>query len=148
MNRREFVAGLGSAAAWPLAAWAQQAAMPVIGFLSTASPDQFADRVRPFHPGLRGFRQGLAETGYVEGRNLTIEYRWAEGHNDRLPALAAELNTIGMFESRSFCHAASTMVPRAPAKMMTATCRPVRSAASAGRRSYWPSAKRYSIATF
>jgi putative ABC transport system substrate-binding protein len=65
--------------------------MPVIGFLSTASANQFADRVRPFHPGLRGFRQGLAETGYVEGRNLTIEYRWAEGHNDRLPALAAEL---------------------------------------------------------
>jgi putative tryptophan/tyrosine transport system substrate-binding protein len=91
MRRREFIAGLGGAAAWPLVARAQQTTMPVIGFLSTASPDQFADRARPFHPGLRGFRQGLAETGYVEGRNLTIEYRWAEGHNDRLPALAAEL---------------------------------------------------------
>src|SRR5262249_4552523 len=84
VGRRELIAGLGSAMAWPLAARAQQAAMPVIGVLSAEWPDLFTDRLRAFHDGLR-------ETGYVEGRNLAVEYRWAEGRNDRLPALAAEL---------------------------------------------------------
>src|SRR5215472_15720730 len=85
IRRRDFITLLGGAAAvWPLAAHAQQAAVPVIGYLSSGVAGLFADR-------LSVFLQGLAEFGYVQGRNVRIEYRWAEVHYDRLPAMAADL---------------------------------------------------------
>jgi ABC-type uncharacterized transport system substrate-binding protein len=83
-TRRAFVSLLGGAAAWPLVARAQRPVLPVIGFLGSVSPEAWAGRLRAFH-------QGLSETGYVEGRNVAIEYRWAEGQNDRLAAMATDL---------------------------------------------------------
>src|SRR6478672_2616565 len=85
MRRREFITGLGSAAmAWPLASNAQQPSMPVVGFVHSQLADTYGDR-------LRAFRQGLADTGYVEGRNVVVEFHSAEGQPDRLRALMADL---------------------------------------------------------
>jgi putative tryptophan/tyrosine transport system substrate-binding protein len=84
MRRRTFIAGLGSAAAWPVVARAQQPALPVIGLLSSGSAETSRENIAAFH-------RGLSEIGYVEDRNVAVEYRWAYGQNDRLPGLAADL---------------------------------------------------------
>jgi putative ABC transport system substrate-binding protein len=109
VTRREFVAALGSAAAWPVVARAQQPAMPVIGFLSVGSPETSAHTIA-------AFRQGLSETGYVEGQNVAIEYRWGRGTFDHMPALAAELaarkvDVIVTATSGSEAKAATATIP-------------------------------------
>jgi putative ABC transport system substrate-binding protein len=89
VKRREFITLFGGAAAWPIAARAQQPAMPVIGYLSGATFETMREPVAAFH-------RGLADAGFAEGRNIAVEYRWAEGHNDRLPALAMDLVRRGV----------------------------------------------------
>ena len=113
MRRREFIAGLGGAVAWPVVARAQQPAMPVVGFLNGASPGELESRVV-------AFRDGLGELGYIEGRNVVIEYRWGQGQNDRLPELAVDL-----VRRRVAVIAATGGVPSARAAKTTTSAIPI-----------------------
>ena len=107
MRRREFITFVGGAAAWPLTARAQQPAMPVIGYLGSETPDLFASR-------LSAFREGLSATGYDEGRNVTIEYRWANGQYPVQLGLVASIAQPGGNATGTACRAGTTAVWRPP----------------------------------
>src|SRR5262245_48917646 len=114
MRRREFIKVIGGgAAAWPLVVRAHQAAMPVVGFINAASPTKGYER------NVASFLKGLGETGFVDGQNVTVEYRWAEGQNDRLPAMAADL------VRRQVAVIAATTTPAALAARLATTTIPI-----------------------